>query len=579
MVFLTLFFVVITSTVLVDGDVLPSRMEGQYASESLHTVSIKVGTPCKLMRLLIDFNSNKLVTRIPVQTFSRSFSPAFGGSDVVHFGGKDYRVLVTADGGLLAAGLGCPSCDGVLGLGSGSKIWLQADESIFTAGAVLLDEELIAFSRSTRGIGVVQCLPGFTNICTAPAVLEGMSVIVFFGVASTKTKVPLTIFNEYTSGLNVGVNDPEDWGNLRFKFPALPKPGDPSSDDSNHFTLRREDIVTKSRKTGYDLLLDSSGNTSVVVLSRSAWRSFMIRKNWITGTAQIVSWKVRKHWTVYALIVLLVTACLFLYWKLSPSGAWNIAYKAGWKVLAEGCGTTLAILTYALPTSQTALEGHVEVNIFLGCVLINMFLWQLFSCLVYFELADNFFGKVSITLEDVSKPAGIKGDIGMAEGEIWDHAPDVRVRYLNPRLWTVMGLSNETTVLILSLLLIMETRVETLGNFFILLFSLILLFNIMYHLLIALNIPTGDRWRFAWALYWTNAVIILVVGLIIVEVHMMSPFIERFIPAFPRIVPYVSAIVYAAVLPVASACARFRSLYEESMREEAIREIRKKHVT
>ena len=292
----TLFLVILLSSIFsineTVADVLPSRMEGQYAAESFHTVEIKVGTPCRLMRLLVDFNSNLLVTREPIQLFSRSFSPAFGGSDVVHFGGKDYRVIVAADGGAMAAALGCASCDGVLGLGAGTKIWAQASESIFTAGAVLLDEELIAFSRSTGGLGVVQCLPGFTNLCTTPALLEGKPVLVYFGIPSVKTLVPPGIFLDYTAGLNIEVNDQRDWPNLHFKFPAMPNPSNPFNDNANRFDLRREDIVTKSRRSGYDLLLGSSMNNSTVILPRSAWRSFMIRKNWISGTVQIVPWKV-----------------------------------------------------------------------------------------------------------------------------------------------------------------------------------------------------------------------------------------------------------------------------------------------
>lgn len=569
------------------ADVLPARMEGQYAAESFHTVEIKVGTPCRLMRLLIDFNSNSLVTRVPVQVFSRSYSPAFGGSDVVHFGGKEYRVATFADGGSLAASMGCATCEGVIGLGAGSKIWVQSDEAIFTAGAVLMEEELIAFSRYSRGLGVVQCLPGFTNLCTAPAFLEGKPVVVYFGLPVDKTLVPPDVFLDYTAGMNVEVNPPRDWPNLHFKFPANPNPSNPAHDDANRFDLRREDIVTKSRRSGYDLLLGSSMSNTTVVLSRSAWRSFMIRKNWISGTAQIVPWRVRKHWSAYSLIGMLGTSILFLYWKLSPSGAWNVAYKAGWKVFAEALGFALAITTYALPMSQTALDGHVEVNIFFGCVLANMFLWQLFSCLIYFGVAENFLGHVTV-------PVGRKGLNPQARGRQqadsdnagsifpkvtqWNYSQDITVRRLNPRLWTVMSLSNETTVLTAGLLLVMETRIETLGNFFVLLFALVLLFNITYHLIVALNIPTGDRWRFAWALYWTNSVIVLAVGIIIVEVHIMAPFIARFIPAFPRIVPYVGVVVYAAALMLASTCAKFRSVYEESQRRKAMNAIQKQHI-
>jgi len=462
----------------------------------------------------------------------------------VHFGGRDYRVLAKQDGGAMAAALGCPRCDGVLGLGSGSRIWLYSEETVFTAGAQLLDEELLAF---TRGLGDdkgrVVCLPGFPNLCTARGVVRGHDVMVYFGLPATRTRVPKVVFDAYSLGLNIGHNDPEDWGDLEFTFPVIPGSG-----RANSFRLRREDIVTKSRRGGLDLLLESGGlDDTTVILSQSSWRSLLIRKNHQTGTIQTTSWSVSKHWSVYALLTLLVESVLFLYWILTPSGAWEMRYKPIWKIGAEAAGAILAVVTYALPATQTALQGHIEVNIFVGAILINQILWQIYAGLVSLGVAADFFGDLSF--------------LGKERG---------KRRRMHPRVYLAMNMANQTILLILAWLLVIETRVETLGGFFSLLFVLILLGNLVYHLLLVGYVPTGDKRTFVWILYWINALVIVLVGVIVVEIHVLAPFVERFIPMAARFIPLVSVVVYAALVLLASSAAKLRSEFELFMRQTAV---------
>jgi hypothetical protein len=545
-----LFFFLLLCAESAGGVVLPSRQTGQYALETYHTVDVKVGTPGRLMTLRLDFNSALLVTKIPLQVVSRSYSPFGGGSDVVHFGGRDYRVLVKHDGGAMAAALGCPSCDGVLGLGSGSRVWLYSEETVFTAGAQLLDEELLAF---TRGLGDdrgrVICLPGFTNLCTASATVRNHPVVVFFGLPASKTIVPKPVFEDYTLGLSITRNDAEDFGDLDFTFPVVPGTG-----KSNGFTLRRQDLVSKSRRGGLDLLLQSGGvDNTTVVLSQSSWRSLLMKKNHQTGTMQITSWSVNKHWSVHALLTLLVESVLFLYWILTPSGAWEMSYKPMWKIGAEAAGAILAVVTYALPATQTALQGHVEVNIFVGAMLVNQILWQIYAGLVSLGVAADFFGDLTLPF------------LGKGNGK-----ERRKRRRMHPRVYLAMNMANQTILLILAWLLVIETRVETLGGFFSLLFVLILLGNLVYHLLLVGYVPTGDKRTFVWVLYWINALVIVLVGVIVVEIHVLAPFVERFIPMAARFIPLVSVVVYAALILLASSAAKLRSQFELFMRQTMV---------
>ncbi len=544
------------------GDVIPSRMEGQYAIETFHVVELRVGTPGRLMKLRLDFNSARLVTKIPLSAVSTSYSPFGGGSDVINFAGNDYRLLTDADGGALAASLGCPSCDGVLGLGEGSRLYLYGEETTYTAGAQLVDEDLVAFLRQLPdNSGDVRCLPGFSNICTAQAEIYGQPVLVYFGLPSTKTVVPKSIYEAYTAGLSVSKNDADDFGDLHFTFPSIVGSG-----DANHFTLRRQDIVSKSRRGGLDLMLESGmADPSTVILSQSAWRSFLLRKNHKTGRMQITSWVVNKHWSVYSLLTLLFESILFLYWVLTPSGAWSLDPKAAWKVAAETAGAALAIVTYVLPSTQTALAGHAEINIFIGSVLANQLLWQAYAGFVTLGLARDFFGDLTI-LSGNSGNSGKKnsspiiGANAFAPVGVGKMGKPLKIR---PRVYLAMNMANQTILILLAFMLVIETRVETLGGFFACLFVLILTGNLCYHLLLISYIPTGNRITFAWSLYWVNAIVIVLIGFLIIDLAVLSPFIERFLSNLvSRYVSVASFVVYAAVILLASSAAKLRSEFE-----------------
>ncbi len=516
------------------GVVFPSRMEGQYAIESFHTVELKIGTPCKAVRLVVDFASTGVKTKLLLPLISRSFSPALGGSDVIHFGGHNFRVPVVLDGGAQAEALGCADCLGSIGIGPGSKLWLYFQDVIFTPGSVIIDEPLIAYTSQAAGDGWFDCLPAMTNLCTVSgAGVTGKSgfsddplvgkvkipVTIRFGIASFATIVPPTLYEAFTQGRNIQKNsNPDDWPDIVFDIPATAGGG-----DDNRLTLRSEDIVTASRRTGHDLLLKPGSDATTVILGRSAWRSFMLRRRMDTGEAQVVSWCSRKHWTNYGLFLIAATSILFVYWKLSPSGGWKtpgqaVTWGPMWKILSSALIATLGIVTYALPMTQKALKGHLDVNIFVGTVLGNMILWQIFAAVVYLaggggRILGSYMvptgGEASppppppppqpvTTLSSVT-PSSMR--FRPSNGEfvttIEDRAPassrmPLPLVYLVPRLWVIMSAANETVIILIALMAFAETRAESLGTFFILLASLFLLYNLTYHAIVAFFISTSN---------------------------------------------------------------------------------------
>src|SRR6056297_1115212 len=378
--------------------VFPSTMEGQYVIESFYTVELKVGTPPRSVRLAVDFSSTGLKTSINLAVLSRSFSPALGGSDIIHFDGLNFRVPLSLDGGSRANSLGCHDCQGSIGIGTGSNLWLYFKKAIFTAGSSILDESVIAYSDRSNNVGTFDCLPGVPNYCTTSKnvkVTTGLSkdkkfgkisrtVSLHFGYSRAKTIVPAWLYAVYTQSRNVQRDsDPSLWPDIHFEIPSNEGTG-----NHNSFKLRKEDIITRSRRTGHDLLLEVGSHNSTVILGKNAVRSFMFKRDWHTGQGQVVTWTVRKHWSNLSLTIMLVSSILFVYWKLSPSGEWKVPGQGStfgpfWKLLVSALGSSILLFIYIYPNTQEALEGHLDFNVYIGSFIGIMILWQIFAELLF----------------------------------------------------------------------------------------------------------------------------------------------------------------------------------------------------
>lgn len=592
--------------------IFPTIMEGEYAIENFYTVDLMVGTPPRSLRLAVNFSSTGITTAQPIPLLSRSYSPALGGSDVVHFDGDNIRVPLSVDGGYRAKLLGCSDCDGAIGIGAGANIWLYYTEAIFTAGSVVLDERLGAYDYKSSGKGEFECLPGVPNLClTYPNVrvtsgfksdksvgrVSGL-VRVNFGYPVPKTIVPPWLYHAFTQGRNVQKNPgPGDWPDLEFEVPTISGTG-----DTNKFVIRSEDLVTRSRRTGYDLLLAPGPDDVTVIIGTNAARSFMFKRSWHTGVGQVVSWEVRKHWSAYALVMMIVGSVLFVYWKLSPSAEWKVpgqgaTYGPFWKILASFTGGSLLIITYALPNTQTALSSYLDFNVYIGAFIANMILWQIFGAALFlFGGSMRLLGyhALPITTKDTlaSRDSLLRMGDGMSphyteDGPFPSAYPAAsripqRYVYLTPRLWIVISVANESVLLMMLLLVFLETRTDTLGTFFTVILVFGVLFNMLYHMMIAFFVNTrteadqpylkttirgerrrSTRWSFTWLLFWVSIGTLFVVGLILAQIHIVQPFVERHVTRFPKLIIYTTAFAYGAGLLLAISWARQRVIYEE----------------
>ena len=585
--------------------IFPTNMEGQYALESHFVVSLKIGTPPHPLRLVVHLASTEVTTKIPLSMVSRSYSPAMGGSDVIHFHDHYLRFPVTIDPtNSKAIALLCSDCDGSIGLGFGSKLWLHFQDVIFTSGSFAMDESLVAYSSQASNEGWFNCLPAMANLCTvSDPLLEATTgfdsdpggtvtmtgLTVMFGVSDPVTVIPQALYAAYTaSGRNIqNHRHAYDWPDIHIRIPATAGGG-----DTNVLVLRAEDIVTRSRRTGSDLLLQPGpvGSTTIV-LSNSAWRSMMVRRRWDTGQAQVVSWCARKHYSSYALTLLYILPLLYVYWKLSAAGSFKApgqasTYGPGWLIMSSGLAVLLGLMTYGIENSREALKGDLAFDIWIGCTIVLMSIWAIFASVLYLVGgSERVLGSYIIFgLQKESREKRVES--WLPPPDSWglqpkdpaaNHVPR-RLVYLTPRLWMMMGIVTESIIIITLMMVLLERRAESFGMFFVAAAALFFVFNLVYYSCIAFYVTTanhrGTQRSFMWILFWVSMAIVIVASFIMIEISVIRPFLERHDVRFPRLYVFLSLFLYLSGLIISIRWARHRCWYEmksQFLLEQSIR--------
>lgn len=202
-------------------DIVPSRMVGTHLDEEIHVARVRVGTPERELLLVLDFAGQRLVVSSAPsrrtsgdiagsnpEDWSSSFSPSGGGSDLVRLSGNRYRLPTTFDPSA-AAVIGCPACNGVLGVGPGSPIWLVWPDATFSAGAITLGQRQPPVSGSGRAR--ISCEVLDDNLCSSTAEVYGTDYTVRFQFRSAYTVVPPAVYDTYVGTRSVSNTPVDQW--------------------------------------------------------------------------------------------------------------------------------------------------------------------------------------------------------------------------------------------------------------------------------------------------------------------------------------------------------------------------------
>lgn len=570
------------------GLLLPSRMQGAYPIDSRQTVQVLVGVPPRSMKLAVDLSDGLLRTDFPLYKFSSTYEATLSGeSDVVHLNGETVRLSLGSDAGRAAA-LGCGDCQGTLGMGPTTKLWLYDQTATYTSGAIGVGEGISAFERIrlAHNLGRFPCSPGFQELCVTKGKVHGKdNVTIVFGSNEENTLLPVDIFDAYTSGLSVAKNkNPADWGPIHFKIYA-----DDGSD--NEFDLQARDIVVPSLKGGVELLLAGSPDPNTVILSISARHSMMLKRFFAEGKGQVVHWPTSRRLSWYNGVVLIILSLVLAYWALDPPGAWILNYKNPYILLVvEGITLTLSVFSVFVPSTWNALWAFPEVGAYVLFTVFLLVVWMLFGEAVNILHWKDMLGSVrlflgatktwSVSAQMNNHPSVRSGltVLGISPGLRGDEESDLRrsvhLTEFHPRIWVVTSTVRTVLVVLSLLVLLFETRQETLGSLGTASISILLIFVIFHFLVVACVMPYYyQTWTFGWILFWVTIIYLAVSTVIIVDVFILNPVLERFVTAPPLFIFFARIVIYGILFLIALETGTKRVIIEEVLRHEALKTI------
>jgi len=566
-------------------------------------VELKAGTPRTTLRLALDYEGVGVTTISPYsEEISSTYSPAGGGSDELIIAGKRVRLPFTTDP-VRVSELGCSTCEGLLGVGASSPLWIVWKEATFGSGAISLDglahtvKDAERFNRMeirAQKRNSIACDVGFSGLCRTEAFIGPNKELntVIFSFESSRTLVPPSVYDAYTDGKNIFDTPRDKWPDLVFEFTTLTNT---SKDTVLEARIRRHDIVA-STHTGYPelLLAPQTDYPNTTFIGRPAWRSFFVFKDWETNQVKIFNWKVEKDLTQYARFILSTSGFLLMWWKGTPSGEWSLAWKfRPFKMLGCVLISILSIVTIWVDGTRCALLGFTPVDIYAQvftystllmlapAVLIHMLMWQGYSRqskwmfeylmgLTHSEEEAIRLEKVKRTSSSSSKSLPSETSISLISSPRWMTIPSGQHIYANPfllslnpepphyaqgmfhyelgsqRVWAVINFCFETLLIITTLLAWWSTREDTLAGFGSLMIVSFLLINTSYHFIAQMYHRSG--WHNAmWYAFLGWVLIFLIATYVISIYYIFYPFSLRFVPDYGN-TPIVITTLFSLVL-------------------------------
>lgn len=555
------------------ASILPSRMEGRHLPEEKHVATVVVGTPGKSLRLALNFTDRYIRLGNPTTSITYQPSGVDHGTDVVHIGGKRLRLPIKWDEEA-AARCACPTCDGTLGVGASSSLWIMWRSVTMTAGSMLLDTVAPPIRDSPAGVS--KCMEPHHTLCATYAKVYGKRYMVDFTFSSARTLVPIDVYDQYVGRRSVGRDVPEAWGSLEMEF---------GSEAPVASKIRLSSLVVRGRHGVRHLLLGVSPRNDTIYMGRSAWRSLMIYRDFVDGIIKIVPWETRKHYTSLALILIVVLFAIFIHWKQTRDGMLFPRSKLyPDRTVLELVGTGIVVLSYYLPEIRDAVRISPSFDIYVFFSGFFLLTWECLAAILYAWDGTVMLGDLYARKPHTNGPFRSEGRtlprhrVRRAPaspltnpGKSWKEIrATIYRRIVRPPLLTqdhivirsraslIRQITHENVLLLGALLLTVEARLDSFAIAFSFLFALGLTVNLVYQVWMAIYHFFGYGRVGLWLLFIGTLVAITVATVVITYLEISRPYLRRRLSTRPWTIDAFTAVVYVAVILASSIFAGYR---------------------
>lgn len=527
--------------------VVPVQMEGSEEATDVPVARIKVGHADETLRLVLDFYAVGVTVSSHVPWMRSTTYMTAAGIDVVDLCHRRIRLPVRYDPEAAAAA-GCPTCHGTFGLGRFNPLWMAWKRVTLSGGAMILDEERGGGPLATRPS--VKCAIGHPGFCLARARIGNHSYRLDFSFRTQETYLPPAIYDEYVGCHNLDKDRPSAWKNLRMWV------GD------TEIVIRRHHIIPMSQRLGIRRLLVKPGGGDTIVLGKSTLRALRFLRDTEDETITVMSWNCNRSNSAWGWVILILAGIFQLRWKGTHDGLWlrknDRIYPD--RLLIEVFAAFLAFWAYFLPSVREGLEDFRIFSVYSIVVISTLTAWMVFTLAVYYADRTEWIGDVFLLPQKrrpppkvglPRRPAFASHGAPLSHDRALPPEGTALVR-LSPRVAIMRTVAVETLLLMASILVLNETREDTLASLFPFLFTLGYLFILYYWGWLALYYTPNIKPMGVWMLWWFYYLSVVGVSSWVTAVEIVIPFFERFVPELVWRTEVSAVMIYVFVAYLAT---------------------------
>lgn len=520
--------------------VVPVAMESTAEGVEVSVARVKVGHPDKYLRLALDLNSvGVTISSYTPWVWSDTYAMTGGGGiDVIELCRKRIRVPVSYDP-RAAADLGCPSCDGTLGLGRFNPLWMAWKKATLFGGVLILNEEEGHGPVARLSKGSAKCALGYSGFCMTEARINDQTYHLDFSFRTPDTYVPPQVYEDYVGVKSVEKDPLSKWQDLKMWV------------GKNKVVIRPDHLMPTSKLGARKLLLKPNvADNTTIVLGSATWRSLRVLRDTETETVQVVSWNCNQKPTVVGGIFLIIAGLMLVRWKTTNDAIWD---RNNWglypdRILISFCAVIMGLVTYFLSSVQEALENFPLFSIYAIVAIATLVAWIGGTLAIYYIDRTEWMGDVFLLprgkRQRQRRPPTNNASKKLISALFAIHgfpavwAPELRQTHpregaillrFSQRVAIIRSFAVETILLLVTIMLLSETREDTLASLFPFLFTMGLFFNILYWGWLSLYFtPHIFPWGL-WMLWCAYYVGFVGVTAWITAVEITLPFFERFV--------------------------------------------------
>lgn len=480
-------------------NIIPAILADAPSGAVLYTLRMMVGSPPIMRRFVADFEAKKLVLSNRPQLLPDAVLVRVGAHRML----MDYYVDPHA-----AAEIGCPECDGVFPLGSGSPLWLIYRNVSITTGAVYLEDR---FEPK-----MMKCITPVPEFCILNATILGFPTEVHIVPNQAETILPGKIYRAYEEDRALATTPAYEWEDLKIDF------------GESEITIPSSIIYQKAFGESPRLMikLAPSGQNHVVI-GTSALRAFEVYRDWNRNAIGFRNWKTERSYGLPSLFAMLLLMVGFFRWLESPP-----LYRVTGDLFRDnpiriGIDMILEMLVLFAPAFFLLTEGTYSVllndpylSAVIGIMVVFLFGWGAFVQIMFWGNAPERIG--FLTRKSMHGPPRIRANLPSRDLPIYVNIGLARLRQIREYVY-------EISILLSVFFIAIEVRQDTLGSFIGLVVYLGCLLVMIYHTVVCFRITRG--WQsMAWYLFTISSFVINIFFILGMHTSVFVPGMRKYIP-------------------------------------------------